>query len=269
MRLENNFKMNGVESFEIRAAYAETDERPEFEHEDAHIHNECEIYINVEGDVSFFVENNIFPVKEGDVIITKPYEYHHCVYHSKSTHKYFCLWIEADGGEEYLDFIFKRDVGNSNRIVLTDKEYSELKKACMKLLDKECKEKYYYYFKILHILSSGGREESEKVALPEDILLAVEYIDKNYLSAITVSDISKYAHISVNTLERHFKESLKTTPVSYINKKRILTSATLLKEGCSVLEACEKSGFSDYSGYIAKFKKIFGITPLKYKKMQK
>ena len=28
-----------------------------------HIHNMCEIYVNVSGDVSFMVENNIYPVK--------------------------------------------------------------------------------------------------------------------------------------------------------------------------------------------------------------
>lgn len=267
MRVENEVKIRKIMPFNINVAYSETDESPEFEHEGAHIHNECEIYINVDGDVSFLVENNILPVKKGNVIITKPYEYHYCVYHSKTKHKYFCLWIEADGTEEYLDFFFKREAGAGNRIILSEKDTKELIDICFRLLKEDTAEKYYLYFKLLHLLSEGSRDDTETADLPEDILLAVEYIDKNYLTEISVSDIAKYAHISINTLERHFKNALQITPVAYINKKRILTSATLLKEGASVLEACERSGFSDYSGYIAKFKKIFGMTPLKYKKM--
>ena len=33
------------------------------------------------------------------------------------------------------------------------------------------------------------------------------------------------------------------------------------------MEAAQESGFADYSGYIAKFKKVYGMTPLKFKKM--
>jgi len=268
MRRENSIDLGGFAPLNIKIAYDEIDESPDIEHEGPHIHDKCEVYINVEGDVSFFVEKNIYPVKSGDVIITKPYEYHHCVYHSKSTHKYFCLWIEAED-EDYLNMFFGRDAGQHNRITLSDESRAELTDICFRLINDEIKEKYYYYFKILHLLSSGSSDDAEEGYIPSDILLAVEFIDRNYLSEITVPDIAKYAHVSVNTLERHFKNSLKTTPMSYVNKKRILTSATLLKEGYSVLEACEMSGFSDYSGYIAKFKKIFGMTPLKYKKMQK
>ena len=69
----------------------------------SHIHSFCEVYVNVSGDVSFVVEGKVYPIGYGDVIITKPNEFHHCVFHSERAHEHYCLWIDggvvADGGE--------------------------------------------------------------------------------------------------------------------------------------------------------------------------
>ena len=43
-------------------------------------------------------------------------------------------------------------------------------------------------------------------------------------------------------------------------------AARLLAGGSSVIDACNLSGFSDYSHFIILFKTAYGITPLKYKK---
>ena len=40
--------------------------------DDAHIHDYCEVYFNVSGNVSFAVENKVYPVNTGDIIISKP-----------------------------------------------------------------------------------------------------------------------------------------------------------------------------------------------------
>jgi len=43
-------------------------------------------------------------------------------------------------------------------------------------------------------------------------------------------------------------------------------AAKYLAGGCTVAEACEKSGVSDYSYFIALFRKTYGLTPLQYQK---
>ena len=62
-------------------------------HDGAHIHSFCEVYLNLSGDVSFVVEDSVYPVGRGDIIITKPNEVHRCVYHSDCVHEHFCLWF--------------------------------------------------------------------------------------------------------------------------------------------------------------------------------
>jgi len=270
--MKHNIKpctFDGISPFDIYINYVNIDESPDFEHVSSHFHSQCELYINLSGDVSFMVENNIYHVKKGSIIITKPYEYHHCLYHSKSRHEYFCIWINSHKNEEFLDIFFKRNSGEGNLVILSEENTHKLISLCFELWEDNPtkKRRYYLYFKLLDLLSMGISAENEIVNLSSDIVLALEYIEENYLRKVSISEVARHAHISVNTLERHFKETLKASPTAYINKKRMFHSVILLKNGCSVMEAAEKSGFTDYSGYISKFKKIFGTTPLKYKRI--
>jgi len=261
-----------INNFTLYVDYKDIDENLGFDPDGSHIHDQCEIYINLAGDVSFMVENNIYPIKKGDIIITKPFEYHHCVYHSKVIHNYFCLWINPENNHSILDMFFKRNNGEENKIVLSKENKERFIDICFELRNPDLgiTRKYYLYFELLDLLTRGIKDTQEHDAnnkLLQDIVLALEYIDANFKNEINIRDIATYAHTSINTLERHFKDALRTTPLAYINKKRLSNSLVLLKDGYSVMEAAEKSGFTDYSGYIAKFKKVYGITPLKYKKL--
>ncbi|MBR3934717.1 MAG: helix-turn-helix transcriptional regulator [Clostridia bacterium] len=260
-----------INKFNLYVDFRDIDENSDFEPDGSHIHDLCEIYINLAGDVSFMVENNIYPIKKGDIIITKPFEYHHCVYHSKVIHKYFCLWINPENNHVILDTFFQRNKGEGNKIVLSEENTERFTDICFELRNTALSvtRKYCLYFELLDLLTRGIKDPSNSSAnnkLSQDILLALEYIDTNFKNEINIHNVATYAHTSINTLERHFKEALRTTPYAYINKKRLSHSVILLKNGYSVMEAAQESGFADYSGYIAKFKKVYGITPLKYKK---
>lgn len=68
-----------------------------------HIHDECDIYINLSGDVSFAVENSLYPLLPGNIIITHPHEYHHCIYHSEKLHKHFWTLFQTSNNKELFD----------------------------------------------------------------------------------------------------------------------------------------------------------------------
>ena len=63
----------------------------------SHFHEECEVYINLSGDVDFMVEDKIYPINAGDIIITRPFEYHHCIYRSNKLHKHFWILFSSSG----------------------------------------------------------------------------------------------------------------------------------------------------------------------------
>ena len=95
---------------------------------------------------------------------------------------------------------------------------------------------------------------------------ALAIIEEKFADPLSVETLAEAVHLSVNTLERHFSKVLQMSPSVYLKKKRLANAAMLLYEGYSVGEACWKSGFSDYSHFIATFKTHYSMTPLQYKK---
>lgn len=235
---------------------------------ESHVHPECEIYINLSGDVSFMVERRVYPILPGDIVITRPFEYHHCIYHSTALHQHFWVLFSANGNERLFPRFFERRVGEGNLLTLPADRRAELFSLCREMLDRDADEATCYrrFFQLMSLLDRADVAHSTADAYPPDVSLALDRINQHYAEPLTVSELAREAHVSVNTLERHFGELLHMTPTAYLKKKRLGVAAELLWDGASVSEACTASGFSDYSNFIALFKRTYGMTPLKYKK---
>ena len=257
-----------IHSFEGKSTYIELDSHSPENVYDSHIHNECEIYINLSGDVSFVVENNIHPITPGSIIITRPFEYHHCVYHSNKLHKHFWILFSATGNEYLFDAFFKRKVGENNLLMLEKDKTKELISVCEKMTTETNSEleKYFNFFKIINLIHDATTPKISDTSYPDIVINAMAYIDENLSYPIKVSEISKNANVSINTLERYFMQFLNVSPTAYIKKKRLSNAARLLSEGYSVTEASENSGFSNCSAFISLFRKTYGQTPYAYKK---
>ena len=257
---------SGIMPFELAANYYDADPKDADESFESHIHEECEIYVNISGDVSFVVENRIYPVLPGSVIITRPYEYHHCVYHSDKLHKHFWILFSCRGNERLYGLFFDRRAGDKNLLVLPPDGTQRLVELCHKISQKKIDEvcALASFFELIKLLRSADSPSPES-AYPKDVEYAIKFIGENFKNPITVDEIAKGARVSINTLERHFSKTLGKTPARYILDKRLSHAAFLLSKGESVTDASEKSGFSDYSRFISVFGKVYGTTPLKYK----
>lgn len=267
--MKNNTEtFGGMNPFDLSISYVEIDSRSPLNVHDAHIHNECEIYINLSGDVSFSVENSIYPVMPGGIIITRPMEYHHCIYHSDKLHRHFWILFSASGNERFFDLFYKRVLGKNNLLMLPADKTTELFSLCHRMADgcDDEVEKYYCFFKLIHLLNSANAVNASTHSGDDFIIKAINYINCNLSLPLSVTDIAHECNVSVNTLERHFVQMLNITPASYIRKRRLANAAKLLSEGHTVTEAGEMSGFTDCSYFIATFKKAYQITPLQYRK---
>ncbi|MDY3845921.1 MAG: AraC family transcriptional regulator [Eubacteriales bacterium] len=266
--LDNCYLFKLIRPFEFKIKYLEIDSHSSENQFDSHIHDECEIYINLSGDVSFVVENSIYPIVPGSIIVTRPFEHHHCVYHSNKLHKHYWILFSALGNEYLFDKFYKRNCGENNLLILDPDKYSELISVCKKMTEgnESELEKYLNFFKMTGLLHDAAVLNHSNTSYPEIIVKAMKYINDNISYPITVTDISQKVHVSINTLERHFLRFFNVSPSGYIRKKRLANAARLLSQGCSVTQASEKSGFSDCAGFISLFKRTYGQTPLEYKK---
>ena len=98
----------------------------------------------------------------------------------------------------------------------------------------------------------------------------VAYIDENLTEALSVQRIAKYANISKSVLYKQFHDVFNCTVSEYINQKRVaLACEFLLETNWSVEEVAQRVGFSGASYFGEIFKRLKGITPLKYRKQHR
>jgi AraC-like DNA-binding protein len=92
----------------------------------------------------------------------------------------------------------------------------------------------------------------------------LSYINQHLSEDLNITDLSAHFHLSSSYLRRIFKTETGTTINKYIVAQRISLAKSLLTEGYSVADACDKCGFRDYSNFLKTFTKLVGISPKKY-----
>ncbi len=119
--------------------------------------------------------------------------------------------------------------------------------------------KQYRFFEVMDILSSGVKRAVQTQGFSPDVASVINEINADISKQFSVSDLAAGMHVSVNTLERHFKQQIGITPGQYILRKRMAGAAEVLAKGGTVHEAYEINGFSDYSHFISLFKNTSGL----------
>lgn len=96
---------------------------------------------------------------------------------------------------------------------------------------------------------------------------AVEYINQNLSEPLSVELIAEKGSVSKNTLYRGFKAAFDMTVSEYVTKKRVeRAEKLLLNTELSVEEISQQTGFSSSAYFAANFKRLNGISPLKFRK---
>ena len=93
-----------------------------------------------------------------------------------------------------------------------------------------------------------------------------QYLEKNYLQQINITQISEDFHINASYLSQLFKKEMNCTFTEYLTNKRIEYSCKLLLEtDLKINEIAEMSGFSDYFYFSRVFRRIKKCTPTEYR----
>jgi AraC-like DNA-binding protein len=111
-----------------------------------------------------------------------------------------------------------------------------------------------------------------KVVLPGLVQRVIEYISKldiEELETLSVESISMDFGINRTKLWRAFKKEKNMSPKKFLFRIKINQAAILLREKpkLTVKEIAEKTGFFCYGYFFHIFKKHFGTTPGKYRKV--
>ena len=266
----NLFVIPGMQQINFSIVHTTLDRNSAFNHHELHIHRECEIYINLSGDVVFEVENRIYSIQKGSVVLVRPYAHHHCIYRSNERHEHY--WITVSMDESLLNMVLCEE-NSENHWILPSTVLDELCVILQKLLDKNgsLMNRQVCFWKLMQILRDAADVDSiqnTEVALSQPVRSALAFMEDHLNDDINIRQIADAASVSISTLYRCFKEELCASPVQVLRRNRLIASRKYLMLGLPVSEAAQRSGFNDYSNYIQLFRKQFGMTPMQYKRSQ-
>lgn len=124
---------------------------------------------------------------------------------------------------------------------------------------------FYLFFKYTFEKKTndiGIKEETIK-----NVKIVIEYIQENYMNAISIGELASIIHFSEQYFMRFFKKYTGMTCVDYINDYRLNKASYLLvTTDDSIMEISGKVGMNHVSYFNLMFKRKFGMTPKEYRK---
>lgn len=103
-------------------------------------------------------------------------------------------------------------------------------------------------------------------ATSELVARAVDYLQTHYTDpGLTVAQLAKYTYTSREHLSRVFKEYTLESVHGYLTNLRMQHCRNAIAAGASVLDACNASGFTNYSSFLKSFRALYGVTPTEYR----
>ena len=127
-----------------------------------------------------------------------------------------------------------------------------------------------YILRFFHLLNRESDQTISAVhSLPDNILRLKNFIDENYASILSSSQVASEFFYSREHASRLFKKHFDVTISDYILQKRILESQKMILNGVLITDAAYAVGFNSISAFIRGFKEISGVSPSEYRKQKK
>ena len=109
------FSIPAIANYEAEYYFSYSPQKFEAKIFPPHVHDMLEFYVLIEGNVSFMVENEVYKLSSGDVIMSRPNEMHNCILNSTSLHKHLCIWFNTSCSFLFFPFL-SHEYGKGNLI---------------------------------------------------------------------------------------------------------------------------------------------------------
>lgn len=244
-----------------------------------HIHRECEMYICFEGKVIFWVQDNMYELHDGDVIVVNE-NIPHKTYSYKDT-KGFLIQFTPNSDNDttpiYESFpdcpcmVFKKESPYNNPLRCCLEKIIEENTKKEKAYDKYIKA---FILEIKAILSRAGflpdNEEILKSKEMARLAPVLDYVEKHYMEDISLDIVSRILNVDKSHFCRIFKSTVSTSFVKYLNIVRLSRAEKLLTEtNESIYKICTEVGFSSPAYFTKTFKENKFCSPIAYRKMKR
>lgn len=245
-----------------------------------HYHEFDKIVVFLTGNVTYVVESKAYFLKPWDIVLVPHGQIHRPIIDTNEHYERIALWMNADylrdssiGGDDLRQCFAKAEEKNFALI----RPDSAGRVTLMKLLNgvesamksKEFGHETMYRTSFLQFMvelnriSAGDDTDKNTAAFRSDPKLdeIIAHINANLGSDLSLDSIAKQFYISKSYLMHKFKETTGCSTHRYIQQKRLILAADLIREGLPVADAGARCGYGDYSAFLRAFKKLYGVNP--------
>lgn len=239
-----------------------------------HKHDDYELYYMLEGSTTYFIADEIFEVNEGNFVIIPKQTYHktdnaNCMNNERILINFndtnFPALAKAVLDElcccKLISVPIQKLPALEDIIYKIKNEHNYPKKNSVLMIDS-------YIIELLTLLSRYKFDYIPPYNSTGKIILSVsDYIKKNYNRDITLELLSKKFVISRCYLSKKFKDITGLGINEFITYIRMTNAEKLLKTtDYSITEIANMCGYNDSNYFTTTFKKIYGLTPLRFSK---
>jgi len=251
-----------------------------------HLHENYEIYLLVDGQLDYFVEQTCYRLTPGSLILFDNKTIHKCSnstdnsYERVTVHFHPMLARHLGTNKTNLLACFER-IPEQGCILQLDTRETETFLALADnivrtnhdrllgadaLLNAYLTELLVFVNRCFNEHKATHRQDHSGSVVSSRLRPLLEYIEDHLTEDLSLDALAAGLSVSKSTISHIFKEETGSTPSRYITTRRIALAKHLLRSGATVTDACMQSGFNDYANFIRVFKSSTGIPPGQYKK---
>lgn len=214
----------------------------------------------------FHISGQDYLLKKGDIFLISPNQAH--TYRNSSSDPLGMIWLELSGGmcrEIFSSIIHGHGYTftnvNSTSVLHTMASLLKTLKDSVTQDDFLLSSQVYTCLMELFRLTETAPTQGNPY-----VDAALFYIHEHSNESIHISELADSLHISSAYLIKLFREHIGVSPLKYLHLKRVEYACLLLRTTqMSIEEISNEVGMYDSSSFCHLFKKIYSITPAKYR----
>ncbi|MEH7176316.1 helix-turn-helix transcriptional regulator [Neobacillus vireti] len=254
-----------------------------------HAHQGMELLYVHKGIGKAIIDQQLFHIDEGTLVIIKPYQLHHIQFSTSPSQPYIrSLFVfEPAILEEFLspfpslyELLQSMCYNKKMNPVLKDEKLLEIENF-IKLFERIAAEKSpaelleqqaLFMIAVLSIIKPIWNEAINVIKnssiQPSTVELIMRWIDENYMDPFELNALAKSVHLSPVHVSSLFRKHVGSSITDYLTARRIREASWLLKtSSLSVKEIGESVGLTNFSYFCQLFKKNVGVSPHQFRKL--
>lgn len=234
------------------------------------VRNYYMLHFILQGQGHYYLNNKHYKLKANQCFLTVPGTV--TLYKAEPTNPWIYTWICFNG--DYVPHLLKQSNLNADNPIINLSCNQTIYEIIKEMLSyhqltpaNECylQSKLYLIFAKLH---EALQSVYNKVELNNNFYVtkAIEYIEKNTFTNLSVNDIARYLNISRSHLYALFKQELNTSPQQFLTNAKIANARELLsKTKIPIYSVALSCGYKNAFAFSRAFKQVTNISPREYR----